>query len=1364
MASKSFRYDPKRSKAPGTFGHGPRTSIMSDGFQRPSPHDQDTRIRETPAQPETPLGSVSVIQHGFGPHNRPNAAPYSSSTPNQEREKRPVQTLDPLISHPLKQTRTSPPTASGIRLVNPKQFIPDRFSTVFPYELLNAVQSKCFETIYKTDDNVVISAPTGSGKTALLELAICRLASLKDSENIKVVYLAPTKALCKEKATQWRKTFGLLAMPVSELTGDTSRAEMRNVREAKIIVTTPEKWDSVTRSWADHRKLLDLVGLLLIDEVHILKESRGATLEVVVSRMKTYGSKIRFVALSATIPNSADVAAWLGKTRVDSHLSASREVFGEEFRPVRLEKKVYGIESKLGDHPFDNVLNTQLWKYIEKHSQRKPLLVFCMTRKSCYEAARQLAKEWSQREPRARLWPEPRTKVVVVDANLQDLVQYGVAFHHAGLDADDRRAVHEAFEQGNLSVICCTSTLALGVNLPCHTVLLKGTVCYQDGQICEYSDLEVMQMLGRAGRPQFEDSALAIILTRTRNKKRYEELGSGQQVLESTLHKNLIEHFNSEVSLETFKDAKEARDWLQKTFLSVRLRQNPKLLEARLLGGDSAGFRSTDYGRAMSKYMIRFETMKQIMAIPHGASTQDLANEKDIFRHINSDHFIMYPVNGTVSTMAHKVSLLIQMELGHVEVKVNGLERQRLRSEARQVLEVMHRLIRAVIECKGVDLDGKACWTALELARSMAAKAWEGKAMQLLQVPQVGPVLMRKFVSNNIRTVARLVSTDSGTIERIASRNPPFGKKIIDALATFPRLGVNVRIKDKSTDVKGTPLLHIDAILSFAHKKGDWLGRMPIVTFMAVTTSGFPAYFWRDSLKTFKDKNGTSFQIQFTWSPSEPEEILQCNFACEEIVGTFVSAEIEHGMPASVFPPKPRDALSWTSQCELRQEEDLSHSKTDSEVDDEDLLSLIDNAPNVGTAKDIDDEFATDEDLFAILHQTGSVAEQTHKVDEKSSKIERTKKKPQSKGPEPCIEPTVVRLPNGRYKCGHPCSHFGGPKELGDRDCGHACCRIGNKNPPKKRGANNKRKAYDDEENDEASIDRRPGQPKFKPPVKRTKPSESRSETNSLQSVSRSKSPLSRKNHHPSPDLAYLSGFKIDEEGLMDLTQDGDGYDSENSMQMTSLASSGRKGQSQTKKDEFKRKYFFDDLLDDDFEDLDLDLGHGYTTKMGNGSSVRGREEETHEHDAEFAVVSEIEPSRTDDKPNRGGTTKPSRREAQLRQNHETRGNEADEYMSASRHPQDHLKAHDLGDERIFNDLGLNNLTSWEESIAEPKGDSTAPLEEVNLQEGTKLEVKQNHNDTVGEERRAMAANEPSWLNEFDPDLVDEFRGVVDFV
>jgi ATP-dependent DNA helicase HFM1/MER3 len=188
-----------------------------------------------------------------------------------------------------------------------------------------------------------------------MELAICRLVSNVKDSLFKVVYQAPTKSLCAERFRDWTTKFTPLGLNCAELTGDTDYAQLKNISNASIIITTPEKWDSMTRKWKDHARLMQLVKLFLIDEVHVLSESRGATLEAVVSRMKSVGSNVRFVALSATIPNSEDIATWLGRDATNQHLPAHRERFGEDFRPVKLQKFVYGYQASGNDFVFDKI-------------------------------------------------------------------------------------------------------------------------------------------------------------------------------------------------------------------------------------------------------------------------------------------------------------------------------------------------------------------------------------------------------------------------------------------------------------------------------------------------------------------------------------------------------------------------------------------------------------------------------------------------------------------------------------------------------------------------------------------------------------------------------------------------------------------------------------------------------------------------------------------------------------------------------------------------------------------------------------------------------------------------------------------------
>lgn len=291
----------------------------------------------------------------------PQRKRLTQQPPNPEREVEGdtrVKYHPPTKSNGRRPVGQALPTVQGIQLV-PTTALPDQLRSVFSFEIFNAVQSKCFSAAFEIDGNLVISAPTGSGKTVIMELAICRLLAESKTSDFKVVYLAPTRSLCAERYKDWQPKFGALDLQCAELTGDTDYFHLRNVQSAHIIITTPEKWDSITRKWKDHSKLIKLVKLFLVDEVHILKECRGATLEAVVSRMRSVGSNIRFVALSATVPNSDDIATWLGRNPSSPHLPAFREVFGESFRPVELRKQVYGFESRGNDFAFESMLTKQ---------------------------------------------------------------------------------------------------------------------------------------------------------------------------------------------------------------------------------------------------------------------------------------------------------------------------------------------------------------------------------------------------------------------------------------------------------------------------------------------------------------------------------------------------------------------------------------------------------------------------------------------------------------------------------------------------------------------------------------------------------------------------------------------------------------------------------------------------------------------------------------------------------------------------------------------------------------------------------------------------------------------------------------------
>ena len=545
-----------------------------------------------------------------------------------------------------------PPYVQGIRLVS-LHHLPDRVRSVFHHPLFNAIQSKCFPIAYQTNDNFIVSAPTGGGKTAILEMAICRLVCGCQAGQYKIVYMAPTKSLCSERQRDWQAKFSALDLQCAELTGDTEHGQLRTVQSASIVITTPEKWDSMTRKWKDHARLMQMVKLFLIDEVHILKDTRGATLETVVSRMKSVGSNVRFIALSATVPNSDDLAKWLGKDHTNQHTPAPQERFGEEFRPVRLQKHVIGLPYSGNDFGFDRVCDARLPDIVGKYSHKKPIMVFCITRNSTVSTARLLANVWGSKNPRERHWEGPTRRIAVQDPDLMNTLTSGVAFHHAGLDGSDRCAVERGFLEGQINVICCTSTLAVGVNLPCHMVVIKNTMGWSDNGLKEYADLEIMQMLGRAGRPQFDTTAVAIIITKQQKLGKYERLISGEELLESCLHLNLIDHLNAEIGLGTIHNLCTAKRWLEGTFLYVRLGQNPDhyrldgdavdlalgdrverickrdltlLEESNLIRRFDGRFKTTCLGDAMARYYVQFDTMRILLQLASRAKLSDMVS------------------------------------------------------------------------------------------------------------------------------------------------------------------------------------------------------------------------------------------------------------------------------------------------------------------------------------------------------------------------------------------------------------------------------------------------------------------------------------------------------------------------------------------------------------------------------------------------------------------------------------------------------------------------------------------------------------------------------------------------------------------
>ncbi len=371
--------------------------------------------------------------------------------------------------------------------------------------------------------NLVLASPTASGKTLVAEL--CALKHVLE-KNGRIIYLTPLRALASEKFDEFRKYGNITKKDERRIrigisTGDFDSTDPW-LERYDIIITTNEKADSLLRHRA---KWMDEIALVVADEVHLLNDAeRGPTLEVVLARLMQVNPDIQILALSATINNVDEIAAWLKADHVTT-----------EWRPVTLKEGVLlndeiqykdgdarKIEKKTKDSGINLALST-----IKSGGQA---LVFASTRKSAVTLAKKFAGEVERvlSKPAKRSLEHEADRVLAagertrVSESLAELVKRGAAFHHAGLGGGHRRIIEDAFRQGKIKVLTATPTLAFGVNLPARTVVIQDYRRYEAGYgYYPISVLEYKQMAGRAGRPKYDKCGEAILLAKTADEADY---------------------------------------------------------------------------------------------------------------------------------------------------------------------------------------------------------------------------------------------------------------------------------------------------------------------------------------------------------------------------------------------------------------------------------------------------------------------------------------------------------------------------------------------------------------------------------------------------------------------------------------------------------------------------------------------------------------------------------------------------------------------------------------------------------------------------------------------------------------------------
>ena len=713
---------------------------------------------------------------------------------------------------------------------------------------LNRIQTKCFPTAFNDDGNMLICAPTGSGKTNVAMLAILReIGKHRNPEtgeimldDFKIVYIAPLKALVQEQVGNFGKRLEPYGIRVSELTGDRQLTKQQ-IADTQIIVTTPEKWDVITRKATD-MSYTNLVRLIVIDEIHLLHDDRGPVLESIVSRtirkIEQTGDPVRLVGLSATLPNYRDVASFL---RVDPLNGLFH--FDGSYRPCPLRQEFIGITEKKAIKQLKTMNDVCYTKVMEQVGQNKQqLLIFVHSRKETAKTAKYIKDKALEMETIGQILRSDAASreileeesAQVMDRDLKELMPYGFGIHHAGMSRSDRSSVEDLFADGSLQVLVCTATLAWGVNLPAHTVIIKGTQIYspEKGSWVELSPQDVLQMLGRAGRPQYDTFGEGIIITTQSEMQYYLSLMNQQLPIESQFVSKLADNLNAEIVLGNVRNRDEGVEWLGYTYLFVRMLRSPGLYsvgaeyedddaleqkrvdlihsaatvleKSSLVKYDkrSGKLQATELGRIASHYYITHNSM-----LTYNHHIQPMITPIELFRIFAlSDEFKYIPVRQDekleLAKLLGRVPIPVKESIEEPQAKINvllqayisrlKLEGLALMADLVYVTQSAGRILRAMFEIclkKGWSSVAK---TALDLCKMAEKRMWPTMT-PLRQFPTCPRDIIQKAEKIDVPWSAYF-DLDPPRMGELLGMTKS-GKIVCGLVQKFPRLEVQAQVQ-----------------------------------------------------------------------------------------------------------------------------------------------------------------------------------------------------------------------------------------------------------------------------------------------------------------------------------------------------------------------------------------------------------------------------------------------------------------------------------------------------------------------------------------------------------------------------------------
>jgi ATP-dependent RNA helicase HelY len=454
--------------------------------------------------------------------------------------------------------------------------------------------------------NVLVSAPTGAGKTLVANYAIGRELEREQ----RTFYTTPLKALSNQKYHELCELYG--TQRVGLLTGDTSIN-----RTAPVVVMTTEVLRNMLLTESDQ---LTSLGLVVLDEVHYLQDPfRGGVWEEVLILTP---APVRFVALSATIGNADFLGAWLSEVRgpttvvtertrpivLHNHLAVVKRgqplaeihdlLDGQRLsnearridnlmkssRKFRPGPKWQGAKSTAPPPPFRAPRRSELMQALEREDLL-PVIVFIFSRAACDDAVHQLRRDGLLfTKPEERREIESIAESRLTDFSSEDLqaleyadfidaLRRGIAMHHAGMVPAFREIVEACFERNLLAVVFATETLALGVNMPARSVALERFTKYSDAGRQFLTSAEYAQMTGRAGRRGLDDEGHAIVCFAS--DLALHDVGRVALAPPADLHSSFRPTYNFTANLINHFDYDTALDVVQRSFAQFENDRRP---------------------------------------------------------------------------------------------------------------------------------------------------------------------------------------------------------------------------------------------------------------------------------------------------------------------------------------------------------------------------------------------------------------------------------------------------------------------------------------------------------------------------------------------------------------------------------------------------------------------------------------------------------------------------------------------------------------------------------------------------------------------------------------------------------------------